>query len=343
MSGLLGPGELVLLHDRAGRRYRVVLKEGGRTSLHTGAFEHDALLGQPDGTLVTTARGARLLALRPTFAEALLERRRRAQPIYPKDIGAILVHADIRPGLRVLETGTGTGALTIALLRAVGPDGLVISYELREEFLDLARSAIEEALGGPPANLVLATGDAYAGLPDRDLDRVVLDLPEPWQAVPWVKPALVAGGILFAHCPNISQAQRIADALREAGGFGLIEVIELLERGWTVRGRSLRPAHRMVAHTGFLVFARRLAGDESFEAEGEGFCAGDGATAAPPPHHPRADGPLARGQLPAGSSSRIASRSLSSSAVVRAIAVRAASSSSTPSTTDQECPSVRTG
>ena len=271
MSGLLGPGELVLLHDRAGRRYRVVLKEGGRTSLHTGSVEHDAILGRPDGTLVTSGRGARLLALRPTFAESLLERRRRAQPIYPKDIGAILVYADIRPGARVLETGTGTGALTIALLRAVGPAGRVLSYEIRDDFLELARAAIEDALGGPPANLQLGAGDAYAGLPDRDLDRVLLDLPEPWQAIAWVKAGLLAGGIVFAHCPNVSQAQRFADALREAGGFGLIDVIELLERGWTVRGRSLRPAHRMVAHTGFLVFARRLAGDESFEAEGEGF------------------------------------------------------------------------
>lgn len=271
MPGPLAPGDVVLLHDRAGRRYRIKLEPGGRVSLHSGTLDHDDLIGRPDGSIVSTARGTRLLALRPTFAEAIIERRRQAQPIYPKDLGAILIHADVFPGARVLETGTGTGALTIALLRAVGPAGEVISYEAREEFADAARISIAGLMGGPPPNLKLAVGDAYAGLPDRDLDRVFLDLPEPWQAIPWVKEALRPAGIVFAHCPNISQVQRFADGLREARGFGLIEVRELLERGWTVRGRSLRPSHRMVAHTGFLVFARRLTGDDVFETEGEGF------------------------------------------------------------------------
>ncbi len=267
----LEAGETVFLHDRAGRRYRVRLEPGGRTSLHTGVVEHDALIGHPDGTIVSTARGSRLLALRPTFAEAVVERKRRAQPIYPKDLGAILVFADIFPGARVLEAGTGTGALTMALLRAVGPGGHVTSVELRDEFLDLARMAIEETLGALPGNLTLCTGDAYGDIEERDLDRVLLDLPEPWLATGWVQRALRPGGIVFALCPNISQVQRFTDGLREVRGFGMIEVIELLQRGWTVRGRSLRPAHRMVAHTAFLVFARRLSGDEVFETEGEGF------------------------------------------------------------------------
>jgi len=267
----LAEGDLVLLHDRSGRRYRVVLKAGEKTSLHTGTVAHDDLLGKPDGSLVTTARGAILLALRPTFAESITERRRQAQPIYPKDLGAILVFADLFPGARVLEAGTGTGALTIAALRAVGNGGRVVSIEAREEFLDAARQAIADAFQGLPANLELRTGDAYQDPGERELDRVLLDLPEPWQAVPWVREALVPGGIVFAHCPNVSQVQRFGEALREAGGFGLVETMELLQRGWTIRGRSLRPAHRMVAHTGFLTFARRLAGDRFFEAEGEGF------------------------------------------------------------------------
>jgi tRNA (adenine57-N1/adenine58-N1)-methyltransferase catalytic subunit len=267
----LAAGELVLLHDRSGRRYRVVLKSGGSTSLHTGALAHDDLLGQPDGSLVTTARGAVLLALRPTFAESVVERRRQAQPIYPKDLGAILVFADLFPGARVLETGTGTGALTIAALRAVGAAGSVVSIELREEFLEAARETVADALGGMPANLDLRLGDAYQDPGERELDRVLLDLPEPWNAVPWVRAALVPGGIVFAHCPNVSQVQKFGEALRAAGGFGLVESFELLQRGWTIRGRSMRPAHRMVAHTGFLTFARRLAGDKFFESEGEGF------------------------------------------------------------------------
>jgi tRNA (adenine57-N1/adenine58-N1)-methyltransferase catalytic subunit len=197
------------------------------------------------------------------------ERKRRAQPIYPKDLGAVLMHLDVYPGARVVEAGTGTGALTAALLRAVGPQGRVVSYEQREGFLELARAAIADALGGLPENLELKVADAYEpGTVGGSFDRAALDLPEPWQALPGFAPALRPGGILFAHCPNVSQVLRLGEALREHGGFGLIETVEVLERGWTVRGRSSRPDHRMVAHTGFLTFARRLASDaDSFEIE----------------------------------------------------------------------------
>jgi tRNA (adenine57-N1/adenine58-N1)-methyltransferase len=267
----LKAGELVLLHDRAGRRYRLRLEPGETHSLHTGSLRHDELIGRPEGTLISTTSGSTLLALRPTFAETVVDRRRQAQPIYPKDLGAILVGADVQPRARVLEAGTGTGGLTLALLRAVGDGGQVISYELRNDFHDSAQRMLEETLGRLPSNLELRLADVYEGVPERDLDRGLLDLPEPWRAVPAVKDSLRPGGILFAHCPNISQAQQFIEALREAGGFGLFETVEVLQRGWTIRGRSLRPAHRMVAHTGFLTFARRLAGDTVFEAEKEGF------------------------------------------------------------------------
>jgi tRNA (adenine57-N1/adenine58-N1)-methyltransferase len=267
---VLESGELVFLHDRAGRRYRVRLAAGATFSLHSGAVAHDELIGKPDGSLVTTNQGSRLLALRPTFAELVVDRKRRAQPIYPKDLGAILVGADVVPGLRVLEGGAGTGALTVALLRAVGSRGRVYSYEIREDFLTAARDAVSEVMGELPDNLELKLGDVYEGVEERDLDRALLDLPEPWRAVPALM-AVRPGGIVFAHCPNVSQVQRFLDALREAGGFGLFETVEVLQRGWTVRGRSLRPSHRMVAHTGFLTFARRLAGNEVFESESEGF------------------------------------------------------------------------
>jgi tRNA (adenine57-N1/adenine58-N1)-methyltransferase len=270
-ASILRAGEQVLLHDRAGRRYPIRLARGSTTSLHSGALSHDDLIGNPEGTIVSTRLGTRLLALRPTFAESVLERRRRAQPIYPKDLGAILVRADLYPGAVVVEAGTGTGALTLAALRAVGPSGRVVSYEVRPDFHEAGRLAVDEAFGGLPPNLELKVGDAYQGFEERDVDRVLLDLPEPWQAVPHVAAALRPGGLVFAHCPNISQVQRFCDALRETGGFGLIETVELLERPWTVRGRSLRPAHRMVAHTGFLTFARRLAGPEVFEPESEGY------------------------------------------------------------------------
>lgn len=269
--GDLSEGERILLIDKVGRRHRVRLKAGERHSIHSGMIQHDDLIGRPEGVIVTTQLGARLLAVRPTFAEQVTGRVRQAQPIYPKDLGAILVGADIHPGAHVLEAGTGTGALTLAMLRAVGPTGSVVSYEQREEFLEAAGRAIVETFGELPPNLTLKLGDVYLGIEERDLDRVLLDLPEPWQAVPGAKVALRPGGILFAHCPNVSQVQRFFDCLRDVKGFGMLEVFELLQRGWTVRGRSLRPSHRMVAHTGFLCFARRLAGDDLFEPEGEGF------------------------------------------------------------------------
>ncbi|TMD08772.1 MAG: tRNA (adenine-N1)-methyltransferase [Chloroflexi bacterium] len=244
LSGPLQAGDLVLLHDRAGRVYQVTLKAGAAYSLHSGSVRHDDLIGQLDGTIVATASGVRLLALRPTFAEWVEVRKRAAQPIYPKDLGAIVVLADLYPGARVLEAGSGTGALTIAALRAVGPTGQVVSYEVREDFLAASRTAVEEALQG-----------------------ALLDLPEPWRAVPAFAAALRAGGILFVHCPNVSQVERLAASLRDHGGFGLIQTVEILLRGWTIKGRSTRPDHRMVAHTGFLTFARRLASSEVFETE----------------------------------------------------------------------------
>ncbi len=271
MNRPFADGEVVLLVDKVGRRHRVRLRAGERHSIHSGMILHDDLIGKPEGVIVTTQMGARLLAVRATFAEQVTGRRRQAQPIYPKDLGAIVIGADLHPGARVLEAGTGTGALTLAALRAVGPEGRVVSYEAREEFVELAKRGIVETLGGLPSNLEVKLGDVYLGVDERDMDRVLLDLPEPWQAVPAAKAALRPGGILFAHCPNVSQVQRFFDCLREVRGFGMLEAFELLQRGWTVRGRSMRPSHRMVAHTGFLCFARRLAGDELFEPEGEGF------------------------------------------------------------------------
>ena len=267
-------GDEVLLHDLRGRRYRVRLATGQQHSLHSGAISHDALLGQEEGVVVTTNRGGRLLAMRLTYAEQVTERRRRAQPIYPKDLGAILLGADLAPGQTVLESGTGTAALTMAAWRAISPGGHLISYEAREEFSRLAREAVEDTLGEVPEGLDLRVGSIPDDVSAADVgvvDRVLLDLPEPWTAAPLVHEVLRRGGIVFAHCPNVSQVQRYADGLREVRGFGLIEVTELLERHWTVRGRSVRPSHRMVAHTGFLVFARRIADGEVFEAEREGF------------------------------------------------------------------------
>ncbi len=222
MSRPFTDGELIVLVDKVGRRHRVRLRAGERHSIHSGLIPHDDLIGRPEGVVVTTQMGARLLAVRPTFAEQVTGRRRQTQPIYPKDLGAILMGADIHPGARVLEAGTGTGALTMAALRAVGPQGQVVSYEAREEFLEAAKRGIVETLGSVPSNLTLKLGDVYLGVEETDFDRVLLDLPEPWQAVPAARAALRPGGILFAHCPNVSQVQRFFDCLREERGFGML-------------------------------------------------------------------------------------------------------------------------
>lgn len=249
-------GDRVLLVDAKRRRHLVTLAEGAQFHTHAGIVDHDALLGQEGGITVRTSLGARLVALRPTLAEYVLEMPRGAQVIYPKDLGPILMLADVFPGARVLESGVGSGALTATLLRAVGPDGQVTGYELREEFADRARRNVEGFLGvGQP--LQLEVRDVYAGIDATDLDRVLLDLPEPWRAVKHAEGALRAGGILLAYLPTIGQVTRLREELASSS-FGMAETLEVLQRGWHVDGQSVRPDHRMVAHTGFLTHARLL-------------------------------------------------------------------------------------
>src|SRR5438552_8814580 len=173
-------GEVIVLVDKAGRRHRVRLRAGERHSIHSGLIQHDDLIGRSEDAVVTTQMGAMLLAVRPMFAEQITGRRRQTQPIYPKDLGAIMIGADLYPGAHVLEAGTGTGALTMAALRAVGVRGSVVSYEVREEFLEAATRAVVDTLGSVPGNLTLKLVDAYAGIEESELDRVLLDLAEPW-------------------------------------------------------------------------------------------------------------------------------------------------------------------
>ena len=259
MSGMFAAGERVLLVDNRRRRHLVLLEAGGRFHTHAGIVDHDDVIGKADGSAVRTTRGARLTAWRPTLADYVLEMPRGAQVIYPKDIGPILVLADIFPGARVLESGVGSGALTSGLLRAIGPTGSVTGYEIRDDF---ARRAVQNVHGflGPDVPLDVQVRDVYEGIDAQDLDRIVLDLPEPWRVVKHASEALVAGGILLAYLPTILQVGRLRDELA-AAPFAMAETLEVLQRGWHVEGQSIRPDHRMVAHTGFLTVARRLADD----------------------------------------------------------------------------------
>jgi tRNA (adenine57-N1/adenine58-N1)-methyltransferase catalytic subunit len=252
----LAAGERVLLTDNKGRRHMITLEVGGQFHTHAGIVSHDDLIGGDEGRTVRTSRGARLVVVRPTLSDYVLEMPRGAQVIYPKDLGPILMLADIFPGARVFESGIGSGALTTALLRAIGPTGHVTAYELRDDF---AQRAVKNVHGflGPDVPLDVHVRDSYEGIEERDLDRIVLDLPEPWRVVKHAVESLRPGGILVAYLPTILQVGRLREELAESP-FGMVESLEVLQRGWHVEGQSIRPDHRMVAHTGFLTHARLL-------------------------------------------------------------------------------------
>jgi len=251
-------GEAILLIDlRRGKRHLVTLRAGQAFHSDRGFIPHETFIGAPEGVVAVTTRGARYLALRPTLAEYVLEMPRGAQIIYPKDLATIALFADAGPGQTIVEAGIGSGALTLVLLRLVGPTGRVVSYEVREEFARRAQRNIEARLGaGVP--LTVRLQDIYQGIEEREVDRVILDLPEPWRMVEPAAQALRAGGLFCAYVPTIPQSQRVHEALAAHPAFALAETFETLLRPWNIAGLSVRPAHRMVAHTGFLTLARRV-------------------------------------------------------------------------------------
>jgi tRNA (adenine57-N1/adenine58-N1)-methyltransferase len=249
-------GEKVLLIDQRERTYLLTLEAGATFHTHGGTLAHDELIGAPEGARVETALGMVLVAFRPRFADYVVKMPRGAQVVYPKDLGPIVLDADIFPGARVLEAGTGSGALTIALVRAVGDEGHVVSYELRPEHHEKARANVEGFFGKIPDRLELRVGDvAEAGAGADRFDRLVLDVPEPWEPLEAVRPALEPGAVLCAYLPTTVQVQQLVLALPGAG-FHHLETFEVLKRAWHVTGRSVRPDHRMVGHTGFLTLAR---------------------------------------------------------------------------------------
>lgn len=252
-------GEKALLIDSRDRRYLITLGTGKQWHSHSGVLDHDALIGQPEGVTVPTTGGAKVLAFRPTLEDFVLKMKRGAQVVYPKDIGLIMVYADIFPGARVLEAGTGSASLTLALSRAVGPSGLVMSYEVRDDHHEQAVENIGAWYSGgegKPENLELRVGDIFDGVDEKGFDRMVLDLPEPWRAVGTATGSLRSGGIMCCYLPTVPQVQQIVAAMR-SGGFGLVNTFEGLVRTWNIDGQSVRPDHRMVAHTGFIVTARK--------------------------------------------------------------------------------------
>jgi tRNA (adenine57-N1/adenine58-N1)-methyltransferase len=255
MSRPFADGDQVLLIDSKKRRYLVTLAAGDEFHTHAGVLPHHDLIGAPEGATFRSTHGASFVAIRPTLADFVLEMPRGAQVIYPKDLGPILMLADIFPGARVLESGVGSGALSMTLVRA-GAD--VTGYELRPDFGRRAVRNVTAFLGEAALESYrVEIRDVYDGIEETHLDRVLLDLPEPWRAVKHAATALRRGGLLAAYTPQITQVMELRRELA-GSGFGLAETIEVLNRGWHIDKQSVRPNHRMVAHTGFLTTARLL-------------------------------------------------------------------------------------
>ncbi|MEE9284885.1 MAG: tRNA (adenine-N1)-methyltransferase [Dehalococcoidia bacterium] len=254
MASPFQEGDLVLLIDAKGRRYLQSLGREKVLETHLGYLPHGDIIGCEEGARLATHTGRQLIALRPTMVDYVMAMRRKSNIVYPKDMGPILLYGDIFPGATVLEAGIGSGALTLALLRAVGPAGHVISYDVRE---DLAKQAMRNVRGFLPhaENHQLRIRDVYQGIEERDLDRVVLDLPEPWQALEPIAEAMRPGGIVVTYLPTVLQLHRLHQALEAGGRFELAESFEVLHRSWHLSPTSARPSHRMVGHTGFLTRA----------------------------------------------------------------------------------------
>ncbi|HEY5356358.1 MAG TPA: tRNA (adenine-N1)-methyltransferase [Streptosporangiaceae bacterium] len=262
------PGDQVQLTDPKGRQHRLVLTAGRTFHTHRGAVAHDDLIGQPEGSLVMSAGGTPYIALRPLLADYTLSMSRGAAVIYPKDAAQIIAMADIFPGATVVEAGAGSGALSCWLLRAVGEEGRLISYERRPDFAEIARANVEQFFGGPHPAWRLIVGDLPGGPrpPDEpadgritEADRFLLDMLAPWEYARTAAAALIPGGLVCCYVATTTQLARTVTALRDQGSFAEPAAWETMQRGWHVDGLAVRPEHRMVGHTGFLVTARRLA------------------------------------------------------------------------------------
>jgi tRNA (adenine57-N1/adenine58-N1)-methyltransferase catalytic subunit len=256
--GPFAPGDQVQLTDPKGRQHRLVLIEGKSFHTHRGSVAHDDLIGRPEGSVVVSAGGTAYVALRPLLADFAVSMPRGAAVIYPKDAAQIVGLADIFPGARVVEAGAGSGALSCWLLRAVGEGGQLTSFERRPEFAEIASANVERYFGGPHPAWRLVVGDLDPG-GLGDADRVVLDLLAPWEHVRTAAAMLIPGGLICCYVATTTQLARTVTALRQHGNFAEPAAWETLQRGWHVDGLAVRPEHRMVGHTGFLITARRLA------------------------------------------------------------------------------------
>ena len=262
-SGPFRAGDRVQMTGPKGRLNTITLEAGGEFHTHQGFVKHDDVIGRPDGSVILSNNEVEFLALRPLLTDFVMSMPRGAAIIYPKDAAQILAVGDIFPGATVVEAGVGSGALSLWLLRAIGPDGTLQSFERREEFATVARGNVESFLGASPENWSITLGDLTDALPTvaeaGSVDRVILDMLAPWECLEAVAAALKPGGVLVCYIATVTQLSRVAEALRSTGMFTNPDSTETMIRGWHVEGLAVRPDHRMIGHTGFLLTARRLA------------------------------------------------------------------------------------
>lgn len=251
-------GEPCLLIDRQGRRFLLKLATDRIFSTHAGTIPHASIIGADEGQMFQSSFGSRYVAFRPRLADFIVKMKRGAQVVYPKDIGPILVHGDIAAGMTVVEAGTGSGALTLALARAVGATGRVVTVDRRDDHLAIARSTFDEWFGGKvPEHIEIRAGEVEDAILEIRPERVVLDVPEPWTVIEAVGESLPGGAVVTCYIPTVLQIQATVNAMRSSGIFSDVSAFEVLHREWHVQGRSVRPTHEMVAHTGFIVTGRR--------------------------------------------------------------------------------------
>ena len=252
-------GDRVQLTDSKGKLYSITLNPGSEWHTHKGVLKHDDLIGLPEGSIVATSGELKFQAFRPLLADYVLSMPRGATIVYPKDAAMIIGIADIKPGIRVLEAGVGSGALSISILRAVGESGHLHSVEIREDFAKISQENVQNYFGNLPKNWVLTVGALQEQKLDNDYDRVVLDMLSPWECVETAAQALVPGGVLISYVATTTQLSKIAEAIKENGNFTEPESSETIVRGWHHEGLAVRPLHRIIGHTGFLIFTRRMA------------------------------------------------------------------------------------
>lgn len=257
MSEPFREGEMALVIDNKERHYLVRLDSSGSFQYHRGVLAHSEIIGASEGVTLQASSGGELLVLRPRLADYILKMQRGAQVVYPKDIGPILLWGDIGAGMSVLEAGTGSAALTSALVRAVGPTGSVVTVELREDHQKQAIKTLTRWFGEIPANLDMRIGDVVEVAAEVVVDRIVLDLPEPWHVAEVAADSQPGGIVFVSYLPTVPQVQQLVETMRDTGAYAEIDVFETMHRTWNVSGRSVRPDHQMVGHTGFIVTARR--------------------------------------------------------------------------------------